>query len=81
MSASDARKDGDPGTPNGQQAHTGHGEDGTPRRRRGARSTPLTVRVDIVVVSGPDGQELEAAQDAAIREVLEWLCRRQDQQG
>jgi hypothetical protein len=50
-------------------AHTGRGSR--------AQAIALTA-VEVVALAGTAGDELDARQDAAIKEILLWLSRRQD---
>lgn len=45
-----------------------------PARGRPGPEPPI-VRIEIVVVDGPDGRQLRATQLAAIRRALRWLTR------
>lgn len=40
---------------------------------------PLTVRIELRLVDGPEGKKLRARQAAAIREALEWFATHRDQ--
>jgi hypothetical protein len=41
---------------------------------------PLTVRIELRLVDGPEGKKLRARQAAAIREALEWFAAHRDQE-
>jgi hypothetical protein len=42
--------------------------------------TPLTVRIELRLVDGPEGKQLRVRQAAAIREALEWFAAHRNQE-
>lgn len=50
-----------------------------PSAGRGSRAQAIAVAaVEVVALAGTAGDELNARQDAVIKEILLWLSRRQD---
>jgi hypothetical protein len=60
-----ARSTVEPGKPGGRAANENSGEQ-------------MTFRLEIVLVSGREGQKLQAIQARAIREALLWAAQRED---
>jgi hypothetical protein len=50
-------------------------------RARFAQAEPPDLVFEVIIVRGAEGQRLAAEQARAIREVIEWLARRQSSNG
>ncbi|MCI0687544.1 MAG: hypothetical protein L0Y54_09950 [Sporichthyaceae bacterium] len=67
----------------GGQPHPGEasqpGGESRYRRASDAQSVPPSVRIELVVVDGPEGRTLRAIQAAAVMEALRWFAQYQPQ--